>query len=178
MRAERLQQRAADQEALVENVGCQLAAIVHALRFGQADLDHLPGVIPFIDRRRDIEAFVALQANQRSLQRRGQHLGNLGLAHARLALAEQRTAQLEGEIEDGGEAAIGDVVAALQKFDSGIDGGRRGGGHATPRKTQKERASDSVADGVVRRYGENRKSDQALGRRAWKQNCSRAERRS
>ena len=134
MRAERLQQRAADQEAFVEDVGGKLAAVVHALRLGEPDLDHLAGVVPLVDRRGDVEALVALQPDQRPLQRRGQHLGDFGLADAGLAFAEQRAAELQRKIEDRGEAAVGDIVAALQKLEGGVDGCRRGGGHETPGK--------------------------------------------
>ena len=106
-----------------------LLAILHALRFGQADLDHLAGVVPLVDRRGDVEAFVALQADQRPLQRGRQHLGDLGLADAGLAFAEQRAPELEGEIQDGREAAVGDIVAVLQQLDGGVDRRRFGGGH-------------------------------------------------
>ena len=68
MRLQRLEQRTADQEPLVEDVGRELAAVVHALRLGQADLDHLAGVVPLVDRRGDVEALVALQADQRPLR--------------------------------------------------------------------------------------------------------------
>ena len=111
----------------------ELAAVVHALRLGQPDLDHLARVVPLVDRRGDVEALVALQPDQRPLQRLGQHLGDLGLADAGLAFAEQRPAELQGEEQDGGEAAVGDVVAALQQLERGVDGRGFGGGHETPK---------------------------------------------
>ena len=87
---ERLQQRTLDQEALGEDVVLEPLAIVLALRLGDADRDHLRGVVPFVDRRRDVEPFVALQPDQAAPERRGEHLGDLGLADASLALEKQR----------------------------------------------------------------------------------------
>ena len=39
-------------------------AIDIALGFGEPDRDHLLGVVPLVDRRRDVEALVALQPDQ------------------------------------------------------------------------------------------------------------------
>ena len=61
---ERLQQRPLEQEARREDVVRELVAIDAAGRLGEPDLDHLPRVVPLVDRRRDVEAFVALQADE------------------------------------------------------------------------------------------------------------------
>ena len=68
-----------------------------ATRLEQADLEHLPRVVPLVDRRVDVEAFVALEPDQTGAETRGEHLRELGLADARLAFEQQRTAQLERE---------------------------------------------------------------------------------
>ena len=53
-------------------------------------LDHLPRVVPLVDRRRDVEALVALQTDEAPAERARQHLRDLGLADARLAFEEER----------------------------------------------------------------------------------------
>ena len=91
---ERLQQRPLDQEALGEHVVLEPLAVVLAFGLGDADRDHLRGVVPLVDRGGDVEALVALQPDQPAAERRGQHLGDLGLADAGLAFEEQRPAHL------------------------------------------------------------------------------------
>jgi hypothetical protein len=67
MRLQRLEQAGGSGNAR-RRCRCELAAVMHALRLGQADLDHLARVVPLVDRRRDVEALVALQADQRPLR--------------------------------------------------------------------------------------------------------------
>ena len=67
---ERLQQRALDQEALREHVVLEPRAIVLAFGLGDADGDHLRGVVPLVDRGGDIEALIALQPDQPPAERR------------------------------------------------------------------------------------------------------------
>ena len=89
---ERLQQRPLDQEALGEHVVLEPLAVVAAFGLGDADRDHLRGIVPLVDRGRDVEPFVALQPDQAAPERRREHLGDLGLADAGLALEKQRAA--------------------------------------------------------------------------------------
>ena len=63
-------------------------AVVIAFGFGDADGDHLRRVVPLVDRGRDVQTLVALQPDQAPAERRGQHLGDLGLADAGLAFEE------------------------------------------------------------------------------------------
>lgn len=91
---------------------------------GQADLHHLAGVVPFVDGGGDVEAFVALQANQLSPEGLAQHLGDLGLADAGLALQEQRPAQAQRQVQSRGERPVGDISAGAQKLEGGINGFR------------------------------------------------------
>ena len=72
-------------------------------------------------RLRDVEAFVALHAQQARAERARQRLGELGLADARLALEEQRALQLQREEDRGREAAVGDVVLGGEQRDDGVD---------------------------------------------------------
>ena len=125
---ERLQQRTADQEAVGEDLALDARARRMG-RLGHADLEHLARVVPLIDRRRDVETLVALQADQPATEGGGQHLGDLGLADARLALEEERPVELEGQQDRGREAAVGDVLAGGEQPDGILDG--RGEGVAS-----------------------------------------------
>ena len=99
----------------------ELLAVMLAFRFGDADRDHLRGVIPFVNRRRDVEALVTLEADQAPAQCGGQDLGNLGLADAGLAFEENRAAHFESEIKDRAERPVGQIVGFGQQIDGGID---------------------------------------------------------
>jgi len=68
-----------------KNRALDLAAVLLG-RLGEPDLDHLPRIVPLIDRRGDIEPLIALEANKPAPQRARQHLGDLGLADPGLAL--------------------------------------------------------------------------------------------
>ena len=59
---------------------------------------------------------------------RRQHLGDLGLAHARLAFQEQRPAELEGQEYGGREPPLRHVVLRGEELLGGIDAGRQGFG--------------------------------------------------
>ena len=102
---------------------------VRALRLGHADLEHLARIVPLVHRRADVQALVALQADQATVQGLCQNLADLGLADPGLALEEQRPAELEREVERGRERPVGDVVAARQKLLGVVDGGDLGTGH-------------------------------------------------
>jgi len=94
-----------------------------ACGFRQPDRHHLPGIVPFIDRRRDIEPLIALQPDQAAPQRPGQHLGDLGLADARLPFEQDRSFHLQREEDDGGERAISHIFARRQQRLGVGDGG-------------------------------------------------------
>ena len=83
-------------------------------RLDRLQIEHLPRVIPFVDRRVGVEPFVALQANQRRIENRREHLGDLGLADARLAFEQQRLAHLEHEVKRGRQRTVGDVLLLPQ----------------------------------------------------------------
>ncbi len=92
-----------------------------AARFEQADLEDLPRVVPLVDRALEIEALVALEPDQRAIEHRGQHLGDLGLADAGLALEEERLAETQREEHRGGETAIRHVVRGPQPLRDFVD---------------------------------------------------------
>ena len=128
-RLQRAQQRPADQEALREDVLLESLARLHAFGLGHPDLDHLPRVIPFVRGLRDVEALVALQADELAPERVRHHLADLGLAHAGLAFEEQRPFHGEREEERGREAAVGHVVALREQGLRFVDRLRHGFRH-------------------------------------------------
>ena len=128
---ERLQQRPLDQKALGEHVALEPRAVVLAFGLGGADRDHLRGVVPLIDGGGDVEALVALQADQPAAERGGQHLGDLGLADAGLAFEKQRPAHLQRQIKHGAERAVGEIFGLGQKRDGGVDRGRQRAGRGS-----------------------------------------------
>src|SRR4029078_6531995 len=81
-----------------------------ARRLGHADRRHLPLHVPFVDRARDVETFVALQADEVAPQAPGERLGERALADSRFALEEERPLELEREEDRGRQAAIGEVI--------------------------------------------------------------------
>ena len=69
----------------------------------------------------DIQPLVALQADQFGAEPGGQHLGDLGLADARLALEQQRPAQRDRQVDGCREAAVSNVVLARQQLAQLVD---------------------------------------------------------
>ena len=70
-------------------------AVMPAFSLRHADRDHLRGIVPFVGRRCHIQALVALQADEAAIEGRAQHLGDLSLADAGLALEKQRPAHAQ-----------------------------------------------------------------------------------
>ncbi len=95
---------------------------------GEADLDHLPRVVPLVHGRRDVEAFVALQPHEIAAERAREDLREFGLADAGLTLEEQRPAELQRKEDGRREAAFRDVVGGREQRGRGVDG--RGQGRA------------------------------------------------
>ena len=80
----------------------------------------------------DVEAFVALQANQIGAERGGHRAGQRGLADAGLAFEEQRPFQAQREKQRDGEAAVRDVVRGGEPLLEIGDGLRRNGDDPLP----------------------------------------------
>src|SRR5262249_30041295 len=98
------------------------AAFERAAGLEHADFEKLPRVVPLVQRVRDVQTLVALEAYELGLQRLGQRLGNLGLADAGFALEKERTAQLEREVNGQRERAVGDVALAREQALEVLDG--------------------------------------------------------
>ena len=99
-RLQRLQQRAADQVAFSEDVTFERSAVAIAGGLGEADRHHLRRIVPLVDRGCDVEALVALQADQLAPEALREHLGDLRLADAGLALQQDRPSEPKAEEHD------------------------------------------------------------------------------
>ena len=108
---DRAQQRTRHQILGPEEIG--LAQLVLGC-FRNSDRKQLTWVIPFVQRFRGIDALVALQPDQRCVERSRQRLGGLGLADAGLTLEQQRLRQSHGAEQGGCHALIGEVVAGIE----------------------------------------------------------------
>jgi hypothetical protein len=107
---ERLEQGAAQQEA----PGEELALVDAAL--GRPQRQELARVVPVVERVVEVDPLVALQADEPRADRAGQRLGDLRLADPRLALDEQRLAELGGEEDRRGERPVGEVALASERL--------------------------------------------------------------
>ena len=132
----RLEQRAADQEALGEELLGQRVAVGGAFRLGGADRHHLGGEVPLVDGAGGVEALVALQADQPPPEREAKCLGDLGFSDAGLAFEKERPAELQREVDDGGEPAAGDVAGAAEQRPGLVDRARQGLHGRPPRSGQ------------------------------------------
>ena len=75
---DRLQQRPLQQELGAEQLVDRLFS--HRLVLGQRpDLQHLPGVVPLVQRLAGVDALVALEPDELAAEDRGEHLGHLPL---------------------------------------------------------------------------------------------------
>jgi hypothetical protein len=83
----------------------------------------------------DVDALVALQADQARPGRGGQRTGDLRLADPSLALQQQRRLQRAGQEDRRGQRAVGQVALALERRPDGVDG---------PEGTYEEAASRSA----------------------------------
>ena len=95
-------------------MSCSFCATEALVVLEQLDRQQLPLVVPFVHRRVHVEPFVALQADQLRAAHRGERLRDFGLAHAGVALEQQRAAEIEHQQQRRRERALGDVARVLQ----------------------------------------------------------------
>ena len=86
-----------------------------AHRLGGAQVEQLAGVVPLVHGLADVDALVALQADELAARPAGQHLGDLGLADTRLALEQERPAQPHREEDRRRKAVVGQVSVLAQR---------------------------------------------------------------
>ncbi len=115
LRVQCLQQRPADQEAFAEDVFLEFFPRARVFGFRHADFDHLALVIPFVHGRCDVQAFVALQADQLAAEDLRQHLGDLGLAYAGFAFQKQRPAHAQREKHRRRQRPLGNIFALREQ---------------------------------------------------------------
>src|SRR5262249_50406616 len=86
------------------------------------DLQHLPRVVPLVERLVGVDALVTLQPDEPAAEDAGEHLGRLGLAHPDLAFEQDRARQRHRQEQRGRQAAVGEVTALTQEVRQRTDG--------------------------------------------------------
>jgi hypothetical protein len=123
---EGLEQRPLDEELGAEDVvGGGVVGLAASLE--QPNLEHLARVVPLVDRGVDVEALVALEADEPRPEGGREDLRELRLADAGLALEEQRPPQLEPEEDRRRDRAVGDVAAFAEGGGDRVGGCQRVG---------------------------------------------------
>ena len=107
---ERLEERHLDEELRRVEVG----GVDRAGALGDADVQELADVVPVVEGAAGVDALVALQADAVAAEDAGDDVADLGLADAGHALEQQRLAELEGEVERGDEALVGEIAGLGQ----------------------------------------------------------------
>src|SRR5580704_4989476 len=87
---------------------------VLASRLGEPDSQQLTRIVPLVQRLGGRDALVALQPDQRGVDRRGQGLSGLGLADAWLALEQDRLPHPDGQEKRRPELVARQVADRLQ----------------------------------------------------------------
>ncbi len=82
-------------------------------------------MVPLIGGGGEVHAVIALQAHEAAAEPGGEHLGDLGLAGAGLALKKKRAAHRQRQVHGGGELAVGDIAVLGQQARAVGDGGRQ-----------------------------------------------------
>ena len=116
-RLDRPQQGPLDEEALLVQLGLERVGRAPgrlARRLGGAQVEELAAVVPVVDGLGGVDALVALQADQLAAGPAGEHLGQLGLADAGLALEQQRPPQRHGEEHGRRQPLVRPVAVGLQ----------------------------------------------------------------
>ena len=117
-RLERVEERPSQQEALgVEGLrlgGSTLLGRVRSDGTSCAQVQQLARVVPVVERVVEVDALVALEPDQARAGGGGERLADLGLAHSRLTLEQQRLLERDREEDGDGEAPVGEVALARQ----------------------------------------------------------------
>ena len=117
-RLDRPEQGPLDQESFAVELGLEVVGRPRgglAGRLGGTQVEQLAGVVPVVDGLGDVDALVALQADQFAAGHRRERLGEFGLADAGLALEEQRPLQRDRQEHRGGDALVGQVPLAGER---------------------------------------------------------------
>ena len=120
-RPDGLEKRALEQELGTEQP-------VHGLLIGRLmlrqrpDLQHLPGIVPFVQCLVRVDALVALQPDQPPAENCGQDLGDLGLADPDLALQQHRPVQRQRYQQGSCQTPVCEVAALPEPVSQLTDG--------------------------------------------------------
>jgi len=113
---DRLEQRTFDEKCRAEDLALDACAVVgFRSAFGEADVEYLLGIVPFVERMADIEALIALQSDEPTSESRREHLCHFGLADAGFAFEEQWSLQPQGQEDRRRETLVGEVVVRRQR---------------------------------------------------------------
>jgi hypothetical protein len=103
-----------------DRIAIELAVRLFATQFPgcieDPQLQQLARVVPFINGVADVEAFVALQADQVGIERRSRGGGERRLPDASFALEKQRPSETKGQEQRDGEPLVGDVALCAESF--------------------------------------------------------------
>src|SRR5690606_12210428 len=88
--------------------------------FRETDMQHLLRIVPLVQRRVNIESFVALQPHLTGIQHRRQHLGDFRLAHAGGTLHQQGFAEGAHQVKSGYQGTIADLALRGKGVWSGL----------------------------------------------------------
>ena len=78
-------------------------------------MEDLTREVPVVERLGGVDALVALQADQRQVERLGQSLGQRRLAGAGLALEQQRALHGESQVGDRGQLVVAQVARSPEQ---------------------------------------------------------------
>ena len=83
-------------------------------------------VLPFVQRFRFVESFVALESNQVRVGAGRDNFRELGLSHAGGAFDQKRFAEMRGQQDDRRDVVVANVLLIGQELSNVVDGGVRG----------------------------------------------------
>ena len=102
-------------------------------RLERAQVEDLPREVPVVERLGRVDALVALQPDQRQLERLGDRLGERGLAGAGLALEQQRPLHRQREVGDRGQRVVAEVAGRAEALLDRGHGVHAAQGYSAPR---------------------------------------------
>src|SRR3984885_6632826 len=118
---DRLEQRPLQQELGAEQLVDR--RVVGDLMLRQRpDLQHLTGVVPFVERLVGVDALVALQPDQPAAQHVSKNLGNLSLADPDLALQQDRAVQVQRDEQRRRQPPVGEITPPAEGIGELADG--------------------------------------------------------
>ena len=119
---DRAEQRTLEQVLAAEDerfdFGCAAPVVL-----GKPGAQHLPRVVPFVERRVDVEPFVALQANELGVGKPRHYFRELGFPAAGLALDEQRLSHFTRQVRCRCDGFVGHVAELFHRALEGEDVG-------------------------------------------------------